>query len=208
MLLRRRPPALQSQSITTVSDFQHIDRKAVAMLRWLVANDISFVLVGPIAEAIRSGNGGTGPITIVPAPFQRNYARLCRALWTARARLRMDGEPATVPLKLEADALGREQRWTLRCGAHDLDVEGRPAGDSRYQELLYEAGKFDLAADLSVEVAAPEDLEHYAQIRRTGSAPEIRITRNVPERRAPEENPAESSADAPKDAEARPERRA
>jgi hypothetical protein len=208
MLLRRRTPALQGQSITTVSEFQHIDRKAVAMLRWLLANDVSFVLVGPIGEAIRSGNGGTGPVAIVLAPFQRNYDRLCRALWTARARLRMDGEPATVPLKLEADALGREQRWTLRCGVHDLDVEGRPAGESRYQELLYEATKFDLAQDLSVEVAAPEDLEHYAQIRRTGSAPEIRITRNVPEPKAREESPAESSAGGATAAETRPERRA
>ena len=30
---------------------------------------------------------------------------------------------------------------------------------------------------LSVEVASPEDLEHYSHVRRTGTAPEFRVTR-------------------------------
>jgi hypothetical protein len=30
---------------------------------------------------------------------------------------------------------------------------------------------------VSVEVASPEDIEHYAHVRRTGTAPEIRIVR-------------------------------
>ena len=65
----------------------------------------------------------------------------------------------------------------LASGPHYLDVEGRPSGTPGYQELLYEAGRFELAAGLSVEVASPEDIEHYAHIRRTGTAPEIAITR-------------------------------
>jgi hypothetical protein len=185
MLLKRRPPALHSQPITTVSGFSHLDRKAVAMLRWLGANEVNYVLVGPIAEAIRSGTGGSGPVTIVPAPFHRNYERLARALWAAHGRLRVDGEPGTVPFKMDAEKLGSSERWTLRCGIYDLDVEGRPADDSRYQELLYEAANFSLAPDLNVEVASPDDLEHYAHIRRTGSVPEIRITRNAPALGAP-----------------------
>ena len=72
-----------------------------------------------------------------------------------------------------------QKRWTLRCGEHDVDVEGRPAGSPRYQELLYESIKFELAADVSVEVAAPEDIEHYSHVQRTGVAPEITVSRLV-----------------------------
>ena len=68
------------------------------------------------------------------------------------------------------------QLWTLRCGEHDLDVEGQAVS---YQNLLYEASRFEPVAGLSVEVAAPEDIEYYAHVRRTGSAPEIRVTRKT-----------------------------
>ena len=53
-----------------------------------------------------------------------------------------------------------------------------PDDAPRYQELLYEAGRVELAPDLSVEVASPEDVEHYAHLERTGTAPEIVITRS------------------------------
>ena len=120
-------------------------------------------------------------MAIVPAPYRRNYERLTRALWAGRARLRVDAtedpDPETWPVKMTAEKLARGQRWTLRCGAHDLDVETQPDGAPGYQELLYEANRFELAEDVSVEVAAPEDIERYEHIRRTGTAPEIRITR-------------------------------
>jgi hypothetical protein len=80
-------------------------------------------------------------------------------------------------VKLSGEKLARGQRWTLRCGMHDLDIEGRPAGVPRYQELLYEATRFAVASGVSAEVASPEDMERYAHLRRTGSVPEIRITR-------------------------------
>ncbi|MBV8990650.1 MAG: hypothetical protein JO372_19030, partial [Solirubrobacterales bacterium] len=67
----------------------------------------------------------------------------------------------------------------LRCGQHDLDIETHPAGTSGYQELLYEANRIQITDEISVEVASPEDLERYAQIRVTGSTPEIRITRTA-----------------------------
>lgn len=132
-----------------------------------------------------------GPVAIVPAPYRRNYQRLCGALWSARGRMRVDGagpgEPETLPLKLSPEKLAGGGRWTLRCGVHDIDIEpsvphgsGADAGTSRYQELLYEANRFELAAGVSVEVASPEDIEHFEYMRTTGLAPEIRITRQVP----------------------------
>ena len=81
----------------------------------------------------------------------------------------------------------------LRLGEYDLDVERagqrgpdeadevhteREAG-ARYQELLYEASRFDLCEGVVVQVASPEDLEHYSHLRRTGTAPEFRVSRNA-----------------------------
>lgn len=100
----------------------------------------------------------------------------------ADARVRVETGEATetelMQVKLTPEKLGRGQLWTLRCGNHDLDIEGRSSSSPSYQELLYEAAAFELAADLNVEVASPEHIEHYAHVRRTGLSPEIKITRN------------------------------
>ena len=189
MLLRHRPPAISSQPGTTAELYAHLSLKSVAVLRWLQAIRVEHVLVGPVAEAIRAGRPSGDPapagvVAIVPAPYGRNYKRLCQGLWAEHARLRVDGEPETVPVKLTEEKMMRGGRWTLRCGVHDLDVEGHPAGAPSYQELLYEAARFNLSDDLAVDVASPEDVELYRQLARTGAAPEIRITRAASERAA------------------------
>jgi hypothetical protein len=127
-------------------------------------------------------------VAIVPSPYRRNFHRLAQALWAAHARQRvphaMAGDQDTVPVKLSAEKLGRGQRWTLRCGEHDLDIEtvsvaqdGEPDSGPGYQELLYEATRFEPAEGIAVEVASPEDIEHYSHRARTGQTPEMRITR-------------------------------
>jgi hypothetical protein len=128
-------------------------------------------------------------VAIVPAPYRRNLERLAKALTSEHARLRVETAEGAgadpVPIKLTAEKLAEAKHWTLRCGTHDLDVEGgiRAAGGNSglpsYQELLYEAGRFELEPGLRVEVASPEDIEHFAHLRRTGVAPEIKITRQV-----------------------------
>jgi hypothetical protein len=159
-------------------------------MRWLAVNRIDYVLVGAVARALRGATDAAGPVAIVPAPYRRNYQHLCSALWTARARIRVDrarpGEPETLPVKLSPEKLAGGDRWTLRCGAHGIDVEPslsnqaeENAETSRYQELLYEANRFELAVGVSVEVASPEDIEHYEYMRQTGLAPEIRISRQA-----------------------------
>ncbi len=187
MLLRHRPPALGSQPVTTAKNFAHLDPKAVGVLRWLKANGVEFVLVGPVAQAVRGETRPSGPVAIVPAPYARNFERLSRALWRAHVRLRVDteteAEAEAVPFKVTEEKLMRGQRFAFRCGEHDLDIEGRPDGAPQYQELLYEAGRVELAPDLTVDVASPEDVEHYAHLQRTGSPPEIRITRNATEQK-------------------------
>jgi hypothetical protein len=178
MLLRHRSPGIDPRPAHTTKGLEHLRHEWIAILRWLSANHVEYVLVGAAAEAIRGRTGAQGAVAIVPAPYGRNFDRLARALWSAHARLRVDGEEAdSVPVKMTAEKLARGPRWTLRCGAHDLDIEGRPPGVPSYQELLYEAGRFEVEPGLHVEVAAPEDIEHYSHVRRTGSAPEIKISR-------------------------------
>ena len=176
MLLRQRARGIKSRPADKRRGFEHLDDDWITMLRWLRANRVEHVLVGPVADAIRGNTAVKGPVAIVPAPYVRNLERLSRALVSAHARLRVH-KPATpgqetVPVKLTAAKLGGSERWTLRCGAYDLDIEGRPAGAPSYQELLYEAVVYEPATDASVEVAAPEDLERYAFAHRTGVAPE------------------------------------
>ncbi len=132
---------------------------------------------------MRGEAGATGPVSLVPAPYGRNFERLSRALTAADARVRVqsggEGETELMQVKLTPEKLGRGQLWTVRCGDHDLDIEERSASSPSYQELLYESGRFQLADNVTVEVASPEHIEHYAHVRRTGLSPEIRITRTT-----------------------------
>ena len=185
MLLKRRAPRIQSTPAETHQGFEHLDAAALAVLRWLKANQVDFVLVGPVAGAIRGLATAEGPVAIVPAPYGRNFERLARALDSTGACIRLDGagisgEPDTTPTKVTAEKLARGQLWTLRCGAYDLDIEGHIPGITSYQNLLYEASRFEPAPGISVEVASPEDIEHCAHVRRTGSAPEIKVMRAAP----------------------------
>jgi hypothetical protein len=208
MLLRNRPPGIDATPAKLRAGFEHLEPRAVAVLRWLNANKLDYVVVGPVGHAIRGDLTAKGAVAIVPAPYERNYDRLARALIAEHAGLRSErGLPGgsartdAVAVKLSGEKLARGRRWMLRFGDYDLDVErsghrsggeaaanaappdehhlGSDAG-ARYQELLYEANRFDLCDQISVQVAAPEDLEHYSHVRRTGSAPEFRVTRTAP----------------------------
>jgi hypothetical protein len=186
MSLFNRLPGIQHSSPNPSKGQEHLRPSWIAILRWLQAHKVEYVLVGAVADAVRGDTRVDGPVAIVPAPYRRNLERLARALTKEHARLRVDAgaesgaDPS--PVKLDSSALAKNTRWTLRCGAHDLDVESGTGaansdGMSSYQELLYEAGRFELEPDLSVEVGSPEYIEHFAALRRTGSPPEIRIIR-------------------------------
>jgi hypothetical protein len=190
MLLRRRSPGIPTSPPEPAEGFEHLDRRWIALLAWLQENHVDFVLVGAAAKALRGSTEAAGPLAIVPAPYRRNHHRLCAALWVARARLRVagakPGEAETLAVKLNPEKLAQGGRWTLRCGVHDIDLEpAEPAGaevqagTSRYQELLYEANRVDVAVGVSVEAAAPEDIEHYEYLRQTGLTPEIRVSRQA-----------------------------
>jgi hypothetical protein len=193
MLLRHRSPDLDTRPATLRPGLEHLDQRSVAVLRWLNAHKIDFVVIGPVAHALRGDASAHGPVAIVPAPYRRNWERLAVALQAQNAGLRGDhsgdgGGPAAI--KLDGEKLAAGRHWLLRFSGCDLDVEGlgthaasigsgRPAASPPgYQELLYESARVEIADEVVVEVAAPEDLEHFSQVRRTGTAPEFRITRN------------------------------
>ncbi|WP_249009787.1 hypothetical protein [Conexibacter sp. DBS9H8] len=190
MLLRNRPPVIELHSAPTPKRIEALPDPAIAVIRWLNANRVDYVVVGAVARVVRGESAARGPVAIVPAPYGRNLDRLARALGAARARLRLEHElgpgvvaepgSASAAVRLSAEQLVRAEGWTLRCGDVDLDVEGRPGGVPRYQELLYEAQRSELADGVSAEIAAPEDIELYAQLRRGVRAPEIRVRRGSP----------------------------
>lgn len=197
MLLRHRPPDIDTRPVTLRQGLGHLDQGWVAVLRWLNANKVDYVVVGPVAHAIRGELTARGPVGIVPAPYSRNFERLCNALVAQAAGLRGDRGPGAgghaVPVKLEPEKLARGRRWLLRFAGYDLDIESAAprvvggsedvdpaAGGARYQELLYESARFELAPGVTVEVASPEDLEHFSHVRRTGVAPEFRVIRRGP----------------------------
>jgi hypothetical protein len=185
MLLRNRPPRLDSHPAVSSEGFEHLPAEAISVISWLNANRVDYVLVGAVARAIRGETRARGPVAIVPAPYGRNLDRLARALVSTHARERYDAEMWGTggsdgpPIKFDAEKLVRPERWALRCGDHDLDVEGRAPETPRFQELLYESSRFEVASEVTVEVAAPEDIEHYDHLRRTGSAPQMRVSRAV-----------------------------
>ncbi len=190
-MLFKRHPRIEHRSPNPSKGQEHLRPSWIAILRWLHENKVEYVLVGPVAEAARGDTDADGPVAVVPAPYRRNLERLAQALNAEHARLRVDagavsGADAS-PLKLDPEKLSQDTRWTVRCGGHDVDIEGgigAGSGMPSYQEVLYEAGKFELEPELSVEVASSEYIEHFSHLRRTGSPPEIRIIRQQPEQKA------------------------
>jgi hypothetical protein len=190
MLLKRRPPQIDTtRPFEPNPGFEHVDAGEIALLRWLKEHRVDFVLVGSVAQAVHTGSVTAGPLAVVPAPYRRNLERLTRALAGSEARVRNEwahppGRAQDAPAELTVADLMRDHVWTLCCGPLPIDVVGTATpsahgapGASDYQELLYEATRTELTTDLSVEVASPEDIEHYAHLRRTGTPPQITISR-------------------------------
>jgi hypothetical protein len=191
MLLKRRLPRIDtSHPFDPKPGFEHLDPGEVALLRWLKEHQVDFVLVGSVAQAVHTGSSTAGPLAIVPAPYRRNLERLTRALAGAEARVRSErtlvlGKAQDAPARITVEDLMKNEVWSLGCGPHPIDVMGTAAPSasgapcaSGYQELLYEATRFELTEGLNVEVASPEDIEHYAHLRRTGTAPQMTISRS------------------------------
>lgn len=183
VLLRNQAPRIALPSEEAVVGYEHLPPASVALVGWLGQARIDFVLVGALARQLRGEDGGAGPVAIVPAPYGRNLDRLVRALAALHPRERVPtlapaGEPAAgQQLRLKPDLLVRPRRLELSLGAYALDIEGRPDAAPSYQSLLYEAVRTQISSATAVEVAAPEDIEFYDHVHRTGVAPQISVAR-------------------------------
>ena len=186
MLLKRSAPRIDARAVEPVHGLEHLKVDWIAILRWLRDSRVEYLLIGPVADAIRGNTSAAGPVAIIPAPHRRNLERLARALCSERARIRSDENAENPAFKMTVEKLVERTHWELRCGSHDIDIEGGVrasddgSGAPSYQEMLYEAGRFEPEAGLSVEVASPEDIEHFAHLGRTGVPPEIKIRRWAP----------------------------
>lgn len=65
-----------------------------------------------------------------------------------------------------------------RFAQQELEIVLRPEGAPPYQDLMYEATRFQITPELPVDVAAPEDIELYDHLRRTGVLPQMKLTRS------------------------------
>jgi hypothetical protein len=194
MLLKRRSPQIEAdQPVEPSPGFEHLEPGVLATLRWLTDHKVEFVLTGSVAGSIHTRTATRAAVAIVPAPYRRNLERLARGLTAAKARVH-NAEPAIDPVDVapvKVDLLSGTEVLTFVWDTQRLDVVGTGApaasgasGASGYQELLYETGRFELSPGLTVEVASPEDIEHFAHLRSTGTAPQIKITRQTAARSA------------------------
>ncbi len=92
MLLRNRATKHRQLAVTAAKGYEHVAASSIAVMRWLNASGVDYVLVGPVARAIRGDAAAQGPVAIVPAPYGRNLDRLANALNAVHARERTHGE--------------------------------------------------------------------------------------------------------------------
>jgi hypothetical protein len=87
------------------------------------------------------------------------------------------------PVVIVAAPYGRnlERLGNSPFGPDRLEVVQRPESAPAYEEVIYEAMRFEIAAGMQIEVAAPEDIELYDHVRRTGALPQMKLSRNVRE---------------------------
>ena len=128
------------------------------MLRWLKGNQVEHVLIGAAAEAIRGRAGAEGPVSIVPAPYGRNFDRLSRALTSAHVRMRVDGESVVV-----------NRGWIEAGRTRDALPEVRtPAGQVRVEGLVLERLPRVLNLDQQASGKVRQSLEIGAFAAQTG----------------------------------------
>src|SRR5450631_244645 len=90
MLLKHRAPEINTAPVHRRQGLEHLDKSSIELLRWLNVIKLDYVVVGPVAHAIRGDVSARGPMAIGPAPYGRNFERLAGALVAQHAGLRSD----------------------------------------------------------------------------------------------------------------------
>ncbi len=127
----------------------------LALLTLLDDHDIEFVVIGGVAAAALGSPMVTFDLDICYARHRENLERLADALREVNATLRGVSEP--VPFLLDADTLERGDHFTFDTDLGPIDVLGKPAGSTGYDELVRNALAVDLQG-LRVMITSLEDL--------------------------------------------------
>jgi hypothetical protein len=144
-----------------------LDPTLLATLQILEAQDVEYVLVGDVAEAIYNNGGFVSGVAIVPGAYSRNVDRLCRALLALDAELGSAGRPDPRELDLRHTDLRELSPCSFVTSRADIDVDFEPHGTRGYRDLFDDAARIDLAPGVSPLVASLADLARIAR----GGAP-------------------------------------
>lgn len=113
-----------------------------ALLRALTRHGVEFVVVGGVAAQVHGWQAATADLDIAVSTDDSNVERLNRALETVDAR-----------------ALGIGQFGTAYKTRHGrLEIVRRAHGIGQYSDWLRGAQEHELDGELTVVVAAPEDI--------------------------------------------------
>jgi hypothetical protein len=145
-----------------------LDPTLLATLQTLEAQDVEYVLVGDVAEAIYNNGGFVSGVAIVPGAYSRNVDRLCTALVELDAELAGGGPQDARVLDLRRTDLRELSPCTFQTSRADIDVDFEPHGTRGYRDLFDDATRIELAAGVCPLVASPADL---ARIARAGAPP-------------------------------------
>jgi hypothetical protein len=151
-----------------MSDLE-LDPTLLATLQTLEAQDVEFVLVGDVAEAIHNNGGFVSGVAIVPGAYSRNVDRLCTALLELDAELGIAGRRDERPLDLRRADLRELSPCTFMTSRADVDLNFEPHGTRGYRDLFDDASRIQLAPGVNPLVASPADLVRIAR----GNAPDV-----------------------------------
>ncbi len=134
------------------------DDHAEAICRVLVDHGVEFVVIGGMAARLHRTGHATVDIDICPATAADNLERLTAALRARGARVRVENEPAGVPLDPHPDTLRQMSTLTSTTEPGPLDVCFEPAGfPPGYDELSRRAAVIMVGA-IDVTVASLDDV--------------------------------------------------
>ncbi len=135
-----------------------LDPTLLATLQTLEAQDVEFVLVGDVAQAIYDNGGFVSGVAIVPGAYSRNVDRLCAALIELGAEFGIAGKVDERPLDLRRTDLRELAPCSFMTSKADVDVDFEPYGTRGYRDLFDDASRVLLAPGVNPLVASPEDL--------------------------------------------------
>ena len=114
-----------------------------ALLRLLTENEVEFIIVGGAAATAHGSARLTLDLDVVYKRSGENIARVVNALRPIKPYLR--GAPAGLPFDWSIETIAKGLNFTLITTLGALDLLGEIAGGGRYEELLPETIKLEIA---------------------------------------------------------------